>query len=69
MRVRGLHAQNQPVAKAWAGQRIALNIVGDAQKEDLNRGDWLLSDDGNAVVLDSSPSWLEQLPQVTVPLR
>ena len=43
MRVRGLHAQNQPVAKAWAGQRIALNIVGDAQKEDLNRGDWLLS--------------------------
>lgn len=43
MRVRGLHAQNQPVAKAWAGQRIALNIVGDAQKEDLNRGDWLLA--------------------------
>ena len=43
MRVRGLHAQNQPVAKAWAGQRTALNIVGDAQKEDLNRGDWLLA--------------------------
>lgn len=43
MRVRGLHAQNQPVAKAWAGQRITLNIVGDAQKEDLNRGDWLLA--------------------------
>lgn len=43
MRVRGLHAQNQPVEQAWAGQRIALNIVGDAQKEDLNRGDWLLS--------------------------
>lgn len=43
MRVRGLHAQNQPVAKAWAGQRIALNIAGDAQKADLNRGDWLLA--------------------------
>ncbi|VUS99297.1 selenocysteine-specific translation elongation factor [Klebsiella spallanzanii] len=43
MRVRGLHAQNQPVGQAWAGQRIALNIVGDAQKEALNRGDWLLS--------------------------
>ncbi|WP_142503151.1 selenocysteine-specific translation elongation factor [Klebsiella sp. 2680] len=43
MRVRGLHAQNQPVGKAQAGQRIALNIVGDAQKEQLNRGDWLLS--------------------------
>ncbi|ENL1643702.1 selenocysteine-specific translation elongation factor [Raoultella ornithinolytica] len=43
MRVRGLHAQNQPADRARAGQRIALNIVGDAQKEALNRGDWLLS--------------------------
>ena len=43
IRVRGLHAQNQPVDRARAGQRIALNIVGDAQKEALNRGDWLLS--------------------------
>ncbi|MGR7785653.1 selenocysteine-specific translation elongation factor [Klebsiella aerogenes] len=43
MRVRGLHAQNQPVEQARAGQRIALNIVGDVQKEDLSRGDWLLS--------------------------
>jgi len=43
MRVRGLHAQNQPVEHAYAGQRIALNIAGDAQKEALARGDWLLS--------------------------
>lgn len=43
MRVRGLHAQNQPVEHAHAGQRIALNIVGDAEKEALSRGDWLLS--------------------------
>lgn len=43
MRVRGLHAQNQPVEHAHAGQRIALNIAGDAEKEALNRGDWLLS--------------------------
>ena len=43
MRVRGLHAQNQAVEQAHAGQRIALNIVGDAQKEALHRGDWLLS--------------------------
>ncbi|EKS7112014.1 selenocysteine-specific translation elongation factor [Enterobacter ludwigii] len=42
MRVRGLHAQNQPVEHAHAGQRIALNIAGDAEKEKLNRGDWLL---------------------------
>lgn len=43
MRVRGLHAQNQPVEHAHAGQRIALNIAGDAEKEALSRGDWLLS--------------------------
>jgi selenocysteine-specific elongation factor len=43
MRVRGLHAQNQPVEKARAGQRIALNISGDAEKADIQRGDWLLA--------------------------
>ncbi|MDC0724867.1 selenocysteine-specific translation elongation factor [Phytobacter diazotrophicus] len=43
MRVRGLHAQNQPTERAYAGQRIALNIAGDAEKEALTRGDWLLS--------------------------
>ena len=44
MRVRGLHTQNQPVEQAHGGQRIALNIVGAAEKDDLNRGDWLLSE-------------------------
>ncbi|HAT3776827.1 TPA: selenocysteine-specific translation elongation factor [Citrobacter freundii] len=44
MRVRSLHAQNQATDRARAGQRIALNIAGDAQKEELNRGDWLLAD-------------------------
>ncbi|KFC00006.1 selenocysteine-specific translation elongation factor [Trabulsiella guamensis ATCC 49490] len=44
VRVRGLHAQNQPVDQAHGGQRIALNIVGDVQKENLTRGDWLLSE-------------------------
>lgn len=44
MRVRGLHAQNQPVELARGGQRIALNITGDAEKEDLHRGDWLLAE-------------------------
>jgi len=43
MRVRGLHAQNQPVEQAHGGQRIALNITGDAEKEALRRGDWLLA--------------------------
>ncbi|MBK4715033.1 MULTISPECIES: selenocysteine-specific translation elongation factor [Tenebrionibacter/Tenebrionicola group] len=43
MRVRGLHAQNQPAQHAHAGQRIALNIAGDAQKAQIQRGDWLLA--------------------------
>ncbi|MCT4703288.1 selenocysteine-specific translation elongation factor [Enterobacteriaceae bacterium H20N1] len=44
MRVRGLHAQNQPTDTAFAGQRIALNISGDAEKSDISRGDWLLTE-------------------------
>ena len=43
MRVRGLHAQNQATELAQAGQRIALNITGDAEKDRLSRGDWLLA--------------------------
>ncbi|HKS33326.1 MAG TPA: selenocysteine-specific translation elongation factor [Enterobacteriaceae bacterium] len=43
MRVRGLHAQNQPVERSYAGQRIALNITGDAEKQQVTRGDWLLA--------------------------
>lgn len=43
VRVRGLHAQNQPAEQAQAGQRIALNISGDVSKEQVARGDWLLA--------------------------
>lgn len=43
VRVRGLHAQNQPVEQAQAGQRIALNISGDISKDQVARGDWLLA--------------------------
>ncbi|WP_127957286.1 selenocysteine-specific translation elongation factor [Serratia microhaemolytica] len=43
VRVRGLHAQNQAVEQAVAGQRIALNISGDVQKPQVARGDWLLA--------------------------
>ncbi|WP_455863633.1 selenocysteine-specific translation elongation factor [Pantoea agglomerans] len=42
VRVRGLHAQNQPVEQAYAGQRIALNLSGGVEKSDISRGDWLL---------------------------
>lgn len=43
VRVRGLHAQNQPAEQAQAGQRIALNISGDVSKGQVARGDWLLA--------------------------
>lgn len=42
VRVRGLHAQNQPVEQASGGQRIALNITGGVEKDQISRGDWLL---------------------------
>ncbi|WP_140921197.1 selenocysteine-specific translation elongation factor [Limnobaculum xujianqingii] len=42
VRVRSIHAQNQPAERAGAGERIALNITGDMGKQDVNRGDWLL---------------------------
>lgn len=42
VRVRGLHAQNQPTQQAGGGQRIALNISGEVEKTQIKRGDWLL---------------------------
>jgi selenocysteine-specific elongation factor len=39
-RVRSLHAQNQPVDEARAGQRCAIGLVGIA-KEQIARGQWL----------------------------
>ena len=44
LRVRSLHAQNQAVEHAEAGQRCALALVGIA-KEDIARGQWLTSAD------------------------
>lgn len=42
VRVRGLHAQNQPAEVAMAGQRVALNISAERLAlEQLHRGQWL----------------------------
>ncbi|MGO4997981.1 selenocysteine-specific translation elongation factor [Oceanisphaera sp. W20_SRM_FM3] len=40
IRVRSIHAQNQPSLSAHAGQRCALNIANIA-KDAINNGDWL----------------------------
>ncbi|QAV23099.1 selenocysteine-specific translation elongation factor [Proteus hauseri] len=47
VRIRALHAQNQPVESAGAGHRIAINITGDISKDNVSRGDWLLSQEPN----------------------
>jgi selenocysteine-specific elongation factor len=45
VRVRGLHAQNQPAEQAFAGQRVALNLSGERlELAQLHRGQWLLSE-------------------------
>lgn len=44
VRVRSIHAQNQATEQAFAGQRVAINIVGDTDKQTIERGDWLLAD-------------------------
>lgn len=44
VKIRRLHAQNQPVSQAQAGERIALNLTGDISKKQIFRGDWLLSE-------------------------
>ena len=49
LRVRGLHAQNQPAQRAVAGQRCALNLAGEGLKRaDPQRGDWLLAPEAHA---------------------
>ena len=49
LRVRGLHAQNQPAQRATAGQRCAVNLAGEGLKRaDPQRGDWLLAPEAHA---------------------
>ena len=42
VRVRSLHAQNQPVQQAQAGQRCAVALAG-IDKDAVHRGDWLVA--------------------------
>lgn len=42
LRVRSIHAQNRPVDRGYAGQRLSMNVVG-AEKDQVGRGDWLLA--------------------------
>ncbi|WP_305373444.1 selenocysteine-specific translation elongation factor [Photobacterium leiognathi] len=50
VRIKGLHAQGNTAQTATANQRVAINIVGDIDKQDLNRGDWLVEIAPNTVI-------------------
>ncbi|MFC0322144.1 selenocysteine-specific translation elongation factor [Gallibacterium melopsittaci] len=41
VRIKGIHAQNQPAEQGIAGQRVALNLATELDKEAITRGDWL----------------------------
>ena len=66
-RVRSLHAQNQPVDMAHAGQRCAVALAGIA-KDDITRGQWLCAP---AVALHTQrlDARLHLWPGETRPLR
>lgn len=46
LRIRSIQVQEQMVEQASAGQRCALNISGDIEKEQIERGDWLVETEG-----------------------
>ena len=50
VRIKGLHAQGKTAQTATENQRVAMNIVGDIDKQDLNRGDWLVEIAPNTVI-------------------
>ncbi|MBI3149911.1 MAG: selenocysteine-specific translation elongation factor [Betaproteobacteria bacterium] len=45
LRVRGLHAQDKPSETGHAGQRLAINLAGDLEKNEVSRGMWVLAPD------------------------
>jgi selenocysteine-specific elongation factor len=42
LRVRSIHVQDEEAGNASVGQRCALNVVGDVEKDTVARGNWLL---------------------------
>jgi selenocysteine-specific elongation factor len=50
LRVRGLRAQDRPVEEAVLGDRCAINLAGRIRKEEITRGDWIVSERAHAPV-------------------
>lgn len=69
VRVRGIRAQDRETASGAAGERCALNIVGPRlSREDVHRGDWLLTPDLHAPATRLDVR-LRLLPSEAGPLR
>ncbi|MCH1554217.1 MAG: SelB C-terminal domain-containing protein, partial [Luminiphilus sp.] len=64
LRVRGLRCHDQDVETAHFGQRIAINLAGRVELEDVERGDWLTSPNSlePSARLDVSFSLLSDAP-------
>ncbi|MBI5407775.1 MAG: selenocysteine-specific translation elongation factor [Nitrospirae bacterium] len=63
--VRALHSHGKPIEKAYAGQRVAVNLQG-VEKDDINRGDTIVTPERfkPSVVLDAKLELLPDSPKV-----
>jgi len=64
LRVRSMHAQDAPVDVATTGERCALNISGDLHKDNIERGDWIVSENciGTTSRFDARIHLLPEVP-------
>ena len=75
LRVRSIHVQDEEAGTASAGQRCALNVVGDIAKNAVARGDWLLDINAGPIshcvdarvhILDTAPFPLKHMSPVKI---
>lgn len=68
VRVRGIHAQDKKVAVGYAGQRCAINISGDIERENLTRGNALVGEQLSTLSRNCDVSF-SLLASVSFPLK
>ncbi len=78
VRIRSIRAEDEAVDIAHAGQRCALNIVGDIEKHQVKRGDWLIDKnagpsshriDAQVELLTSAPFSIKHLSPIKLHLE
>lgn len=63
VRIKNIHAQNQPSQQGLAGQRLALNLHIDLDRYPIQRGDWLFCRPGSAT--ERITIWLNSQENLT----